>query len=269
MHALAISISRQRLLATRSNALVGPRYVSKMAARGNALQPRSHLRIPQPGAQQRARLLSEFAALKKERRMKRSADHLILGLVLANCTVFVGWQKVKRYPPMQRVMLNHFTTSTEHLDRGMYHTLLTSVFSHGDLGHLFANMVGLYFFGTPICARLGLRKFLGIYLGSGVVSSWAAVHEQKIADKLAFNFGASGAVNAVTVMNILQNPRSALLLFGVIPLPAWVAGSLFIGRDLHGWVTERQDGIGYFAHLSGAMCGTAAFGYLRFAKRVL
>jgi rhomboid-like protein len=219
--------------------------------------------------QQLRRQLTDYTALKKERRAQRTADHVILGLVMANVVVYFGWQKVKRHPTKRNVMVDHFMTSYSHLERGKYYTLLTSVFSHGDLGHLFANMVGLYFFGTPICALVGRNRFLALYLGSGIVSSSAAVYEQKRMDRLAFNFGASGAVNAVTAMSILRHPRSTLLLFGLVPLPAGLAGSLFMGRDLYGWATDRQDGVGYLAHLSGAVIGGAYFGHLRYIKKAI
>ncbi|TMW57314.1 hypothetical protein Poli38472_003239 [Pythium oligandrum] len=201
--------------------------------------------------------------------MKRTADHVILGLVVLNCAVTFNWQKVKRFPSRQPVMLRHFTTSTKHLEEGRYYTLLTSVFSHADLGHLFANMVGLYFFGTQMCAVLGPRRFLGIYLGSGVLSSLATVLEQKFSDKVSMNLGASGAINSVTAMSILLNPRSTLLVFGFIPLQAWVTGSLFITKDLYGWVTDSRDGVAHFAHLSGALCGGAYYAYLRQAKKLV
>ncbi|KAJ0407565.1 hypothetical protein P43SY_006883 [Pythium insidiosum] len=201
--------------------------------------------------------------------MKRTADHTVLVLVLVNAAVTFQWQKAKRLPMHQPTMIKHFTTSIKHLDEGRYYTLLTSVFSHADLGHLFANMVGLYFFGTPVCAMLGLRRFLGIYLGSGVLSSWAAVYEQKLSKRETYNLGASGAVNSVTAMTILTNPMSTLLIFGVIPLPAIVAGSLFICKDLYSWITDRRDGISHFAHLTGAVCGGAYYGYLRHAKKLI
>ena len=44
---------------------------------------------------------------------------------------------------------------------------LTHIFMHGDLGHLFFNMFGLYMFGTPIEQMWGKSKFIFFYLSTG------------------------------------------------------------------------------------------------------
>jgi len=51
------------------------------------------------------------------------------------------------------------------------HTLFTSTISHQDFWHLLSNMFGLYFFGGEVCRFIGPRKFLGLYIGSGVLAS--------------------------------------------------------------------------------------------------
>ena len=44
---------------------------------------------------------------------------------------------------------------------------LTHMFMHGDLGHIFFNMFGLYMFGTPIEQMWGRNKFIFFYLSNG------------------------------------------------------------------------------------------------------
>ena len=44
---------------------------------------------------------------------------------------------------------------------------LTHMFMHGDLGHIFFNMLGLYMFGTPIEQMWGRKKFIFFYLSTG------------------------------------------------------------------------------------------------------
>lgn len=44
---------------------------------------------------------------------------------------------------------------------------LTHMFMHGDLGHIFFNMFGLYMFGTPIEQMWGRKKFVFFYLSTG------------------------------------------------------------------------------------------------------
>jgi len=67
---------------------------------------------------------------------------------------------------------------------------ITYMFLHGGLGHLFFNMLALFFFGSRVEERLGERRFLILYFASGVAgallsavfSPWSAI------------VGASGAV---------------------------------------------------------------------------
>ena len=44
---------------------------------------------------------------------------------------------------------------------------LTHMFMHGDFGHIFFNMFGLYMFGTPIEQMWGRNKFIFFYLSTG------------------------------------------------------------------------------------------------------
>ena len=46
--------------------------------------------------------------------------------------------------------------------------LLTHMFMHGDIGHIFFNMFGLYMFGTPIEQMWGRKKFIFFYLSTGI-----------------------------------------------------------------------------------------------------
>ena len=45
---------------------------------------------------------------------------------------------------------------------------LTHMFMHGDIGHIFFNMLGLYMFGTPIEQMWGRKKFIFFYLSTGI-----------------------------------------------------------------------------------------------------
>ncbi|MEK9614120.1 MAG: rhomboid family intramembrane serine protease [Flavobacteriaceae bacterium] len=44
---------------------------------------------------------------------------------------------------------------------------LTHMFMHGDLGHIFFNMFGLFMFGVPIEQMWGRKKFIFFYLSTG------------------------------------------------------------------------------------------------------
>jgi len=69
-------------------------------------------------------------------------------------------------------------------------TLVTYMFLHAGLGHIFWNMLGLYFFGPRVESRMGSSRFLTLYLVSGVVGALFSV---VLAPRYPI-LGASGAV---------------------------------------------------------------------------
>ena len=68
-------------------------------------------------------------------------------------------------------------------------------------------------------------------------------------------FGASGAGAAIVVLYALLFPRRTLLVFFVLPLPAWLVGALMIGLDIYGAITRHSpffpdQPIAFTAHLA-------------------
>ena len=46
--------------------------------------------------------------------------------------------------------------------------------------------------------------------------------------------GASGSVNASVIFNILYSPYSTVLIYGILPMPAWALGGLWLAYDING-----------------------------------
>ena len=68
--------------------------------------------------------------------------------------------------------------------------------------------------------------------------------------------GASGAVATIVILFALNFPRATILMFFVIPMPAWVLGVLFVAGDMLGFFgiqTSREArNVAYVIHLTGA-----------------
>ena len=138
-------------------------------------------------------------------------------------------------------------------------TLLTYMFLHDPrgLGHIFFNMLGLFFFGPRLELRLGSRHFLGLYLVSGLIG--ALVHILYVFLPIGGGagipmVGASGAVFGVFFAYARFWPRDKILLFFVIPVEIRTAVigftvlSLFQGFGAVG-------NVAHFAHLGGFLGG--------------
>ena len=46
--------------------------------------------------------------------------------------------------------------------------------------------------------------------------------------------GSSGAVNGIVMFDILLFPSSTVIMYGVVPMPAWGLGALFLSFDIYG-----------------------------------
>jgi membrane associated rhomboid family serine protease len=135
--------------------------------------------------------------------------------------------------------------------------LLTPLFLHANLWHLFFNMLVLYMFGTRVEELYGSRETLLFYLVGGIFAQGIYLLAQllNLSPPNMAAIGASGAVTAVLVLFALHYPTHRVLLFFVIPVPMWLVVILFVGMDLMGAFEAGASGIGYFAHLGGALFG--------------
>lgn len=80
---------------------------------------------------------------------------------------------------------------------GEYYRLLTSMFMHFNLGHLFNNMLVLFFIGEKLERAAGKKKHIFLYFGSGIIAGLASIGYNMIQDKVVISVGASGAVFGV------------------------------------------------------------------------
>lgn len=133
--------------------------------------------------------------------------------------------------------------------------LVTPLLLHETIWHILFNMLGLYFLGTWLEEVYGGREFLLIYLLAGVGASTFVLGAEGLGHPNVLSIGASGAVSALIVLFVFHFPRAQLLLFGVIPMRAWVLGVAFLVVNVSGAVTPGRSKIDYMAHLGGAVFG--------------
>ena len=140
--------------------------------------------------------------------------------------------------------------------RGEYWRLLSYGLIHADPGHLFFNMVTLYFFGRAMeplfVGRLGPAGYLAFYLGALLVSILPTYLRNRN-NANYHSLGASGAVSAVLFAFILLQPWALIFVF-FIPVPAIVYAVLYVGYSIY-MDQARKDNINHSAHLWGAGYG--------------
>jgi membrane associated rhomboid family serine protease len=138
---------------------------------------------------------------------------------------------------------------------GEHIRMVSSAFLHADILHLAFNMIALYSFAPVVTQTLGNLTFLLIYAGSLVFGSLLTM----IFHGNEYNYqavGASGAVTGIIYSSILLYPDMTIGIFGIIPMPAYIFGIIYLLYSIYG-MRSRIDNIGHTAHFGGAIGGYA------------
>ncbi|KAL2338226.1 hypothetical protein Fmac_012672 [Flemingia macrophylla] len=197
-----------------------------------------------------------------------SPDDMVLGLIIANVAIFLLWRIAD-----QKFMKNNFTISLDNFKSGRLHTMITNAFSHVDTWHIVSNMLGLYFFGLKVGRNFGPEFLLKLYLAGAVGGSvFYLIHQAYKAQTLKdwramiaskeLALGASGAVNAIILLDIFLYPKATIYFNFFIPVPAVLLGILWIGKDLLGMI-EGDSQVSRSAHLGGAAVAAIAWAGVR------
>jgi membrane associated rhomboid family serine protease len=150
------------------------------------------------------------------------------------------------------------------LKQGFVWQLLTFQFLHGSLGHIFGNLLGLFFFGRTVESRLGSREFLKIYflcgLGGGILQvllQWG-LPQYFGSGTLGASAGVLGIIAAFALMepeapvfigfllplrakHLLWIELGISLFFTLVPAPSYTANAAHLGGILTAIVYMRWD----------------------------
>jgi membrane associated rhomboid family serine protease len=132
-------------------------------------------------------------------------------------------------------------------------TVVTYMFVHAGPGHLFFNMLGLYFFGPRLELTLGSRRFLELYFTAGITGALLSLFTPNVSI-----VGASGAIFGVFYGYARYWPHDRILVWGIIPMPVWLFVLVMTGLSLYGGL-RGSGGIAHFAHLGGFVGGYVYF----------
>ena len=128
--------------------------------------------------------------------------------------------------------------------------LITHMFMHGGLAHIFFNMFAFIQFGPEVENNLGSRKFLLFYILMGLGATFTQMAVASCA-----MIGASGAIFGVLVYFTLLNPNDKIGLFF---LPIYFKTKHFMYFVLGMEILSAffiTDGVAHWAHLGGALTG--------------
>lgn len=156
--------------------------------------------------------------------------------------------------------------------------IITHMFMHGGIWHIFFNMYALYMFGSIIERTIGQKKFLILYfvcgLGAvalhlgvqyiqaqtymaGIANGAANAAANYSALKMTPTLGASGAIYGLLIAYAMLFPNARLSLvflpFTSMSSKTWVI--IFAVIELVTGITGTVAGVAHFAHLGGMLFG--------------
>jgi len=145
----------------------------------------------------------------------------------------------------------------------VYLTLVTAMFMHGGLAHIFGNMLYLAIFGDNVEDALGHARYLVFYLLCGVLAGLAHVMTTTFSgsNPLIPSLGASGAISGILGGYIVLFPSKrvrVIWFLTVISVPAILAIGLWFAFQLVsgiGMLGGQVGGIAYGAHIGGFLAG--------------
>lgn len=207
----------------------------------------------------------------------RNTSNVVTWLISAIVATFVLQFVFLRWFNGDRGLDSLLSLTVDNIAAGKVWTLFTYSFLHstGNLLHVVANLLGLYFLGRALQPLLGAKRFMWLYAGavmSGAVL-WLGTHWPGGGAAI----GASAGVAGLFVVFACFHPNQPVtfLLFFVLPVtlkPKYVAIGL-LAFELFGFVFYEIMGavspfgpIAHSAHLGGMLAGWIYFRYLHTAR---
>ena len=140
----------------------------------------------------------------------------------------------------------------------VYFNFLSSMFMHGDIMHIFGNMLFLWIFGDNLENLIGHIRFAVFYSVCGLAAAFAQIILSP--DSVIPMLGASGAISGVLGGYVLLFPRGqvrALIFNFLTTVPAFIAIGIWIVYQLIlGYLTPAgTGGVAYAAHIGGFIAG--------------
>lgn len=143
--------------------------------------------------------------------------------------------------------------------------LITYAFLHGDLTHLFFNMLGLWMFGGELENLWGRKRYLQMLLASVLAAAATQTLMMLLGVARGYTVGASGALFGLLLSFGMLFPNRVIVpLIPPIPMKARTFVAVFGGLELllGVWGGGRSN-VAHFAHLGGMLGAWLMISYWR------
>jgi membrane associated rhomboid family serine protease len=190
---------------------------------------------------------------------------MVVNIILINVAIFVLDAFTPRLPGISDLQTLSYWMGIRYQEPWAIWNYLTYGFAHSSFSaprgiwHILGNMITLFFLGRAVEELLGRKEFLRFYLVSIVVCGIGfTLIRHLFQQPFGSCVGASGGVAAVVAVFVFAFPRATLLLYGIIPIPAWLVGCLFLFFDFLSALDPRS-ATAWEAHVIGFAFGAVYF----------
>jgi membrane associated rhomboid family serine protease len=133
-------------------------------------------------------------------------------------------------------------------------TLLTHIFLHIDIGHIFFNLLTLYWFGNIFKEYLGDKKLLPVFIYGGLAGALLSVLSFFLLPNAnGLIMGASAGILAIVVATATLLPDYTIPLILIGPVRLKYIALVLVGIDLIS--IPNGDHTAHIAHIGGALYG--------------
>lgn len=192
-------------------------------------------------------------------RIMRTLPKVTKNLLIINVLMYLAtWVMQQAGPDLSYVLGLYFFMLPD------FHPwqLLTYMFMHGGLGHLFFNMLALWMFGCVVENTWGARRFLIYYMACGIgagliqeLTQFVSIYFT-LSNAAGLTVGASGAIYGVLLAFGMLYPNERIFIFPLpIPIKAKWFITFYIVLELFMAVSTSGDGVAHTAHLGGMLVG--------------
>ena len=141
----------------------------------------------------------------------------------------------------------------------------TYMFLHAGIGHLFFNMLILYFFGNTLERRWGTRSFVKYYFVCGLGAALFCF-VPGLANYSAYTYGASGAIYGVMLAYAILFPYQKIYV--LLTFPVEIRYVVFFLAFLSIVSLGASDGVSHLAHLGGLVTGYVVLRWFAFTPQL-
>lgn len=196
-----------------------------------------------------------------------STPPVVKHLIIANCVMLLATSLL----PFSNTIFEYLALFNPESPFFRSYQVVTYMFLHADLSHLFFNMFALWMFGRVLEYQFSSQRFVTYYLICGIGAAllqllvgWfeysSAVQQMGLRTAQYLlqvpTVGASGAVFGLLLAFGVLHPNAPIyMMFIPVPIKAKWFVVIYGAIELFLGMSGRQPGVAHYAHLGGMLWG--------------